>query len=77
MKVEWVTGNSANEWGFRPVCSKIQNYTNTFCVHGATEPSHYRGFTVTLSYTPHSVGVPWTGDQPEAENSTGHNMYKW
>jgi hypothetical protein len=42
---------------------------------GATAPSgpgrpHYRPFMITLRHTPHSVGLLWTGDQSEAENST-------
>jgi hypothetical protein len=27
-------------------------------------PPHYRGFTITLRHTPHSVGLLWTSDQP-------------
>jgi hypothetical protein len=30
-------------------------------------PPHYLGFTITLGDTPHSVGLLWTSDQPEAE----------
>ena len=47
-----------------------------FLFYGATAPSgpgppRYRGFTITLSYTsPHSVGLLWTSDQPDAETST-------
>jgi hypothetical protein len=46
-----------------------------FLLHGETassgpEPPHCRGFTITLSFTPHSVGLLWTGDQPDAEIST-------
>jgi len=41
--------------------------------HGATAPSgpglpRYRGITITD--TPHSVGLLWTSDQPQAEAST-------
>jgi hypothetical protein len=35
-------------------------------------PPHYRGFTI-HSDTPHSVGLLWTSDQPDAENSTWQN----
>jgi hypothetical protein len=50
-------------------------YVFTFFIHGATAPSgpghpHYRGFTITLRHTPHSVGILWTSDQPDAETST-------
>jgi hypothetical protein len=30
----------------------------------------FRGFTITLSDTPHSVGLLWTSDQSVAETST-------
>jgi hypothetical protein len=30
----------------------------------------FRGFTITLLYTPHSVGLLWTSNQPVAETST-------
>jgi hypothetical protein len=34
-------------------------------------PPHYRGLTITFSYgTPHSVGLLWASDQPNAEIST-------
>ena len=33
-------------------------------------PVYYRGFTITLSYTPHSVGLLRTSDQLHAETST-------
>jgi hypothetical protein len=33
-------------------------------------PPHYRGFTITLRHTPHSVGLLWASDQPDAETST-------
>jgi hypothetical protein len=33
-------------------------------------PPHYRGFTITLGHTPHSVGLLWTSDQPDTETST-------
>jgi hypothetical protein len=47
-----------------------QNIIYDTFVHGATAacgpgPPHYRGFTITD--TPHSVGLLWTGDQPDAE----------
>jgi hypothetical protein len=35
-----------------------------------TWPPHYLGFTITLRHTPKSVGLLWTGDQPDAETST-------
>jgi hypothetical protein len=44
--------------------------------HGTTapsgpEPPHYRGFTIThFLDTPHSVGLLWTSDKPDAETST-------
>ena len=44
-----------------------------FFFHGATAPRgppHYRGFTRTHSDTPHSVGLLWTSDRPDAETST-------
>jgi hypothetical protein len=46
-----------------------------FFPHGATAPNgpgppHYRGFTITLRHTTHSVGLPWTSDRPDAEAST-------
>jgi hypothetical protein len=46
-----------------------------FFSNGATPPSgpgppRYRGFTITLRHTPHSVGLLWTSDQPDAETST-------
>jgi hypothetical protein len=31
-------------------------------------PPHYRGFTITLR--PHSVGIPWSSDQTDAETSS-------
>jgi len=31
---------------------------------------HYRGFTSTLTHTPHSVGILCTSDRPDAETST-------
>ena len=34
---------------------------------------HYRGFTITITYsngTPHSAGLLWTNEQPNAEIST-------
>jgi len=39
--------------------------------HGATSlsgsrPPHYPGFAI----TPHSVGLPWANDHPDAETST-------
>jgi hypothetical protein len=34
------------------------------------EPPHYQGFTITLRRTTHSLGLLWTGDQPDAETST-------
>jgi hypothetical protein len=33
-------------------------------------PPHYRGFTITLRHTPHSVWLLWTSDRPDAETST-------
>jgi hypothetical protein len=34
-------------------------------------PPQYRGFTIThFLDTPHSVGLLWTSDQPDAETST-------
>ena len=65
-----------------PVLSKsIINYkrshTNNilFSFGGTTTPSelgppYYPGFTITLNQTPHSVGILWTSDQPDAEIST-------
>jgi hypothetical protein len=49
-----------------------------FFSHGTTTPSgpdrpHYRGFTITLSYTPYTVGLLWMNDQPDAETSTCHH----
>ena len=46
-----------------------------FFYHGATapsgsRPSHYRGFMITHSDAPQSVGLLWTSDQPVAETST-------
>jgi hypothetical protein len=61
------------EWRFPFV---MLNCTPTiFSPNGATapsgpEPPHYRGFTITHTYTPHSVGLLWTSDQPDAETST-------
>jgi hypothetical protein len=45
-----------------------------FFFHGAAAPSgpgppHYRGFTITLRHTPHSVGLLWMSDQPVTEAS--------
>jgi hypothetical protein len=42
---------------------------------GVTAPSrpgrpHHRGFNITLLYTPNSVGLLWTSDQPDPESST-------
>jgi len=31
-------------------------------------PPHYRGFTITKN-TPHSVGLLWTSDQPDADTT--------
>jgi hypothetical protein len=50
-------------------------YLETGFFYGLTAPSgpgpsHYRGFTITLRDTPHSVGLLWMGDQPDAETST-------
>jgi hypothetical protein len=33
-------------------------------------PPQYRGFTITLRHTPHSVGLLWTSNRPDAETST-------
>jgi len=46
-----------------------------FFPHGATVPSgpglpHYQGYTITLRHATHSLGIVWTGFQPDAENST-------
>jgi len=46
-----------------------------FLSHGATAPSgvgplRYRGFTITRNDTPHSVGLLWASDQPDAQTST-------
>jgi hypothetical protein len=39
-------------------------------------PPLYEDFTITLRYTPHSVGLLWTNDQPEAETCTRqHNSH--
>jgi hypothetical protein len=35
--------------------------------HGATSPSGPTEATRSHSYTPHSVLLLWTGDQPDAE----------
>jgi hypothetical protein len=41
--------------------------------HSGPGPPNYRGFTITLKHTPHSVGLLWTSDQPVAETSTWHH----
>jgi hypothetical protein len=33
-------------------------------------PADYRVFIVTLTHTPHSVGLLWTSDQPDVQTST-------
>ena len=43
--------------------------------HGAIGPNgpgppHYRGLMTTLRHTPHSIGLLWTSDQPDAGSST-------
>jgi hypothetical protein len=39
--------------------------------HSGPGPHRYRGFMLTLIYTtPHSVGLLWRTDQPDAETST-------
>ena len=42
---------------------------------GATTPSgpgppHFRGFTIILRHTTHSIGLLWTSEQPDAGTST-------
>jgi len=37
---------------------------------------HYRCFTITLRHTQHSVGLPWTSDQPVAETSSWKNTHE-
>jgi len=44
------------------------DYLTTF--FGCAGPPHYRGFMMTLLYTPHSVRILWTSDQPDAEATT-------
>jgi hypothetical protein len=44
-------------------------YFNSATVSSGPEPPHYRGFTITLRQS-HSVGLLWTGDQPEAGTCT-------
>jgi len=51
-----------------------------FLFHAATAPSgpvppQNRGFTTIFRHTPHSVGLLWTSDQPDAENSTLHTQH--
>ena len=51
-----------------------------FFFHVATAPSgpvppQNRGFTITFRHTPHTVGLPWTSDQPDAQNSTLHKQH--
>jgi hypothetical protein len=62
----------------------VKVMTTTFFFHGAKAPigpgsPHYRGFTITLSYTPHAVELVWTSDQPVAEtiivNSSFNNVF--
>ena len=48
---------------------------HNFFVHGARAPSgsrppHCRGFTITLRYTPRSVELLWTNDQPDSGSAT-------
>jgi hypothetical protein len=50
-------------------------FASNFFIDGGTVPSgpgppHYRDFMITLRHTPHSVGLLWTNDQPNAETST-------
>jgi hypothetical protein len=52
----------------------------SFFFHGSTAPSgpgppQYRGFTITHSDTPHSLGLLWTSDQPVTETLTTHNTH--
>jgi hypothetical protein len=46
------------------------HFSNGATAPGGPGPPHYRGFTITLRHTPHSVRLLWTGDQPDAETST-------
>jgi phytoene dehydrogenase-like protein len=36
---------------------------------------HYRGFTITIRYTPKPVGLIWTGDQSDAATSTWQHKH--
>jgi hypothetical protein len=63
--------------------NKLKYCTRFFFPHGATAPSgtgspRYRGFTITQSDTPHSVGFLRESDQAVAETSnlTTHNIHK-
>jgi hypothetical protein len=62
---------------FHRVCEADVSYPKT-CKHydffptaqqppSGPGPPHYRGFTITLRHTPHSVGLLWTRDRPVAE----------
>jgi hypothetical protein len=62
------------EWYLMVICDQWLSLLNKqsppphgVTVLGGPGPSHYRGFT--HSDTPHSLGLLWTGDQPNAEAS--------
>jgi len=53
-------------------------FTNFFVFYDAANrfrvmASSYGGFMITLMYTPHSVGLLWTSDQPDTETSLSDN----